>query len=183
MLCALPLLLVPLLLVAATASASPRPRLMVGFFDDPSLLWAPPAQVAANLRAAQDANATVVHVLANWAQIAPTRARQPLEGADPSYRLADLDALVHAASRRGLEVYLTISGTPRWANGGRTPNHPPRKPRNLKAFAHMLAARYDGPLRRSEPSRYWSIWNEPNLARSSHRSSTPAAGSSALPST
>ena len=67
------LLLISLLIGATAASASPRPRLMVGFFDDPSLLWAPPGQVAANLSAAQHANGTVVHVLANWAQIAPTR--------------------------------------------------------------------------------------------------------------
>ena len=156
---------------------------MVGFFDDPSLLWAPPAQVAANLRAAQDANATVVHVLANWAQIAPTRARQPLEGADPSYRLADLDALVHAASRRGLEVYLTISGTPRWANGGRTPNHPPRKLSDLKAFAHMLAAPATTAAPALEPYATGRSGTSRTWRSSSHRSSTPAAGSSALPST
>jgi hypothetical protein len=67
------LTLVSLLAAATAASAAPTPRLMIGFFDDPSLLWAPPGQVAASLSAAQHANGTVVHVLADWAQIAPIR--------------------------------------------------------------------------------------------------------------
>ena len=50
---------------------------------------------------------------------------------------------------------LTLVGTPAWANGGRTPNFAPPRPRDFRAFARAAAQRYPW-------VRYWLIWNEPN---------------------
>jgi hypothetical protein len=153
-------------LVAAlpgTTEARTKAQMQVGFYDDPSFRWSPDA--SANLDSAQAAGGTIVHTLANWSQIAPTKPANALDGDDPAYKLSDLDKLVADATNKGLQLLVTITGTPKWANGGRTQNYPPKSLARLTQFAHMLAARYDG----TSPDRgavlRWSIWNEPNLGR------------------
>jgi hypothetical protein len=135
-------------------------RMPVGFFDDPSFRWA--GNPGANLARAAAAHASIIHTLANWAAIAPTRPRNPLNGGDRAYRLADLDALVRTAGRYDLRVMITITGTPKWANDGQSPNHPPLKMKWLTEFAQMLAHRYNGERGRGAVTLF-SVWNEPNL--------------------
>ena len=156
---ALVALVVLLALPAARASATQR--LTVGFFDDPSFRWA--AAPDANFKLAQQAHASVVHVLADWSQIAPEKPAQPLDGDDPVYNLTDLDALVRTAPRYNLQVMITVSGTPKWANGGKTPNVPPTNVANLTQFAQMLAARYNGLHAGFGSVSRFTVWNEPNL--------------------
>lgn len=144
------------------ASAHAATRMPVGFYDDPSFRWSPVA--TQNFVSAQKTGATVVHTLADWSQLAPKKPRQPLNGSDPAYQLADLDQFVQNAAAHGMQVLVTITGTPRWANGGRTPNYPPKSMTTLTQFAHMLAARYNGKNGFGTVTR-WSIWNEPNLGR------------------
>ena len=93
----------------------------------------------------------------------PTKPKSPLNGDDPAYHLTDLDALVRTAPRYNLQVMITISGTPKWANGGQTPNDPPTNLNNLTQFAHMLAARYNGLHAGFGSVSRWTVWNEPNL--------------------
>jgi glycosyl hydrolase family 39 (putative alpha-L-iduronidase) len=150
------------LLVLPVANVRAVARMPIGFYDDPSLRWANRLQIPKNLADAQKANATIIHVLADWSQIAPTKPKRPLSGDDPAYNLTDLDSLVETVPRYNLSILLTISGVPKWANGGQTPNHPPRNLQNLTDFAHMLAARYNG-RRGFGAVRRWSVWNEPNL--------------------
>jgi hypothetical protein len=147
-------------LTASTAHAATR--MPVGFYDDPSFRWSPAA--TQNFASAQKAGATIVHTLADWSQIAPTRPKQPLNGNDPAYHLSDLDQFVENAAAHGMQVIVTISETPRWANGGRSANYPPKSLTTLTQFAHMLAARYNGKHGVGTVTR-WSIWNEPNLGR------------------
>jgi hypothetical protein len=116
----------------------------------------------AGLAAAQAAGASILHVQADWATIAPTKPKQPLNGNDPAYRLSDLDALVRTAPRYDLSLLITISGTPTWANGGETPNVLPKNLNDLTRFAHMLAARYNGSRPGAGAVRLFSVWNEPN---------------------
>ncbi len=152
---------VVLLLAVPAATAKAVARMPVGFFDDPSFRWA--SDPLANLKAAQQAHASIIHVLADWATIAPTKPTSPLDGNDSAYHLSDLDALVESAQKYNFQVLLTISGTPKWANGGQTPNHPPTNLTNLTQFAQMLATRYNGShAGRGTVSRF-SVWNEPNL--------------------
>jgi len=79
---ALPVLVVLLALPAATAKAVAR--MPVGFFDDPSFRWS--TQLNQNLLSAQRTHSSIVHVLANWATIAPTKPSRLLSAARWSVR-------------------------------------------------------------------------------------------------
>jgi hypothetical protein len=150
-----------LVLALLAGRAQAAERMPIGFFDDPSFRWADTP--TATLSTARQAGASIIHVLADWSQIAATRPASPLDGDDPAYDLSDLDALVQNAPRYGLQILMTITGTPKWANGGKQPNRPPTKLSNLTQFAHMLAARYNGLRPGFGAVSRWSIWNEPNL--------------------
>ncbi len=156
---AMPLVVVLAAVAAATVHAAVR--MPVGFYDDPSFRWS--TETTTNLAAAANANISIVHVLADWSQIAPTKPRSPLNGNDPAYHLSDLDSLVSSAQQYGLQVLLTISETPGWANGGQTPNHPPARLVYLTQFARMLAMRYNGRHPGFGVVNRFSVWNEPNL--------------------
>jgi hypothetical protein len=146
--------------LALPFAAQASTRMPIGFYDDASFRWS--NDRIANLAAAQNAGATVIHTNASWSTIAPTRPGNPANGDDPAYVLSDLDQLVAQASKDGLRVYVTIVGTPKWANGGQTPNHMPKHLSDLTTFARMLANRYDGQHGHGAVSM-WSCWNEPNL--------------------
>ena len=146
---------------AATAKAVAR--MPIGFYDDPSFRWS--TQTTTNLAAAQAAHASIIHALVNWPTAAPTRPANPLNGNDPAYHLSDLDTLIAAAEKYDLQVLLTITGTPPWANGGQSPNHVPTNLNDLTEFAHMLANRYNGTHPGLGVVTRFSIWNEPNLGQ------------------
>jgi hypothetical protein len=154
------LLALIVLFVSPTAIAAAAARMPVGFYDDDSFRWSP--DVPQNLLAAQKAGASILHVTADWSQIAATKPANPLNGNDPAYKLADLDALVRNAGRYGFQVMINISRTPSWANGGQAPTYPPTNLNTLTQFSQMLAARYNGAPNHGLVLR-WSIWNEPNL--------------------
>ena len=158
----LPLLLVALLAAVSAATAKAVVRMPIGFCDDPSFRWSPAA--SGNLAAAAGAHASVVRAVVDWATVAPTRPAHLLDGNDPAYHLSDIDALVTTAQRYDLRVMLTITGTPPWANGGKSQNYPPTNLNDLTQFAHMLAARYSGSRPGAGVVTLFSVWNEPNLA-------------------
>jgi hypothetical protein len=154
------LLAATLLLAFGAAQASAAPRMPIGFFDDQSFRWS--ADRAENLQSAAAAGASIVHTTATWASIAPTKPADASDGSDPAYRLADLDDIVQQASAQGMRVMIDVTGTPKWANGGKTPNHLPTKLSDLTAFTRMLATRYNGANGHGYVG-LWSVWNEPNL--------------------
>jgi hypothetical protein len=147
-------------LAGTAATASAATHMQVGFYDDASFRWSPDA--ATNLEQAAATGASVIHTAASWALIAPTRPANAADASDPAYHLADLDALVANARDNGLRVMININGTPKWANGGQTPNHMPKRLADLTTFAKMLADRYNG-HRGFGNVALWSVWNEPNL--------------------
>jgi len=157
------LALLALMILPATAVKA-APKMPIGFYDDPSFRWADEKTIPRNLLAAKAAHSSIIHALADWRQIAPERPKNPLNGDDPAYNLSDLDALVRTAPRYNQQVFITISGTPPWANGGKTTNHPPTNLQDLTQFAHMLAARYNGQHIGFGAVTRWAVWNEPNLA-------------------
>jgi len=154
LLAALTLLVVP----AATASAARQ--MPIGFFDDVSFRFSPAAQQ--NIDAAASTGASIIHTSVNWSTIAPTKPANAANGDDPAYRLTDLDDLVANASRAGMRVMMNVTGTPKWANGGHTPNYLPKSSSTFATFVRMLATRYNGHNGHGSVS-LWSIWNEPNL--------------------
>jgi len=142
------------------APAVAGPRLYVGLFDDQAFRWQ--ASRHANLDLAEHDGASVIRTIVNWSQVAPRRPRHPADPFARAYRFNDLDDLVRSAAQRGIEVLLTIWGTPSWANRGAGANVAPHHPGDLHDFAHALAARYSGGFAGFPPVRFFSIWNEPN---------------------
>ena len=151
------------LLAVPAATVRAATQMPVGFFDDPSFRWSPDR--AQNLAAAATAGATVIHTTADWGKIAPTRPAAAGDPNDPAYKLGDLDELVREAGRYGLRVMINITGSPKWANGGLSENHMPKKLSDLTTFAQLLAVRYDGENPGQGSVDLWSVWNEPNLTQ------------------
>src|SRR5262249_38287275 len=106
--CALSALVAPLI-------GSAAPRMLIGFQDDPSLRWRDDRLEAFDL--AQEANAGIVRTTVYWSRIAETRPTNAVNPFDPAYAFDDLDEFVRNAGMHGMEVMLTIWGTPAWANG------------------------------------------------------------------
>ncbi len=136
-------------------------RLLVGFQDDASFRWAPDRATA--LDAARDANASVIRTIVAWQDAATSRPANARDSFDPAYHFDDLDDLVRSSQQRGIELLLSIWGTPEWANGGQTPNHPPTNAQDLEDFAYALADRYSGRHAGYPAVRLYTAWNEPNL--------------------
>ncbi len=148
-------------LLLLPASARAATHMPIGFYDDASFRWSD--NRVSNLEQAAAAGATVIHTTAAWPQIAPTRPAQASDGNDPAYNFADLDELVDNAPRFGLRVMIDITGTPKWANGGKPANHMPTHLSDLTTFAQMLATRYNGQHGHGVVG-LWAVWNEPNLS-------------------
>ena len=139
-------LLVALAALLTPAVASAAPRMYVGFHDDPNFRYE--TRRAEMLDQAKAANATIVRTLVTWANIAPTRPANASNPFDSAYRFQDLDELVRNTQERDMEVLITIWGTPKWANGGKTPNYAPTRMSDLTAFARAVAIALLGPLLR-----------------------------------
>jgi len=133
----------------------------VGFHDDPNFKWE--ERRALMLDQARDANTTIVRTLVTWADVAPTRPASASNPFDSAYKFHDLDELVRNTQERDMEVLITIWGTPKWANGGKTPNFLPTRISDLTAFSRAIASRYSGRFAGYPFVRYFSIWNESNL--------------------
>jgi hypothetical protein len=146
-------------IVAPTALAAER--MWVGFHDDPSYRWVTDRQD--RIRASADANASIIRLLVQWNLVAKTRPANATNPFDPAYVFDDVDEAVRAAQDDDMEVLLTISGTPGWANGGKKPNIMPRRVADFGNFARAIASRYSGRYQGYPFVRFWSVWNEPNL--------------------
>jgi cellulase (glycosyl hydrolase family 5) len=131
-----------------------------GLLDDQSFRWAPDRAYAWSQ--AKSAHASVIRTVVRWDQIAKTRPSHRLNPFDPAYNFKDLDDFMISAQQRGIEVLLTLWGTPAWANGGAGPAVPPTDTSDFAAFAHDVAERYSGAYPGLPFARFFSIWNEPN---------------------
>ena len=146
--------------LAAPASFAAE-RMWVGFHDDPSFRWVP--NRAERVRGSAELNASIIRLLVQWNLVAKTRPTTATDPFDPAYEFSDIDEAVLAAQQNDQEVILTISGTPRWANGGKTPNVMPKRVADFTSFARAIASRYSGRFVGYPFVRFWSVWNEPNL--------------------
>ena len=136
-------------------------RMWVGFHDDPSYRWVNDRQ--ARVQASANTNASIMRLLVQWNLAAKTRPANATNPFDPAYVFDDIDEAVRAAQDDDMEVMLTISGTPGWANGGKKPNFMPTRVADFGNFARAIASRYSGRNDGYPYVRFWSVWNEPNL--------------------
>src|SRR2546423_8912772 len=90
-----------------------------------------------------------------WDHIALARPQVPAISDDPAYDWSSADALLAGLHAHGIDVVLTIWGTPPGGRGGRKPNGARKSPSALALFATAASKRYPWVHK-------WEIWNEPN---------------------
>ena len=146
----------------SAGSASAEERMWIGFHDDPVLRYGPNrlAELDAVRGAERDDRADARRVAQHRADQAEAVQRTR---SIPAYRFADLDEFVRNAQQRGMEVLMTIWGTPKWANGGKGPAYLPTKMADFQNFARAVATRYNGRRPGYPFVRFYGIWNESNL--------------------
>jgi len=94
----------------------------------------------------------------SWANVAPTRPAAPTDRADPAYRWPpEIAAAAAEAAKHRVRLALLVSGTPPWANGGRSSIWAPDDAQDYANFLTAAARRYPN-------VRRWMIWGEPNKA-------------------
>jgi hypothetical protein len=145
-------------LVPAAAAAD---RMWVGFQDDPMFRWDPQRSEAMDTARGNDAR--ILRTVVDWSRAAADRPASPANSFDPAYNFTDVDELVRNAQQRGMEVLITLWGTPKWANGGQSPQVAPRNMTDFQNFARAVASRYSGRFSGYPYVRFFSIWNESNL--------------------
>jgi hypothetical protein len=153
------MLLVVLLAVApcvAARSAHASHAVRYGIQDDAWLEFGP-GRLNQRLATFKRLGVPLVRFTLHWNQIARRRPKHPASPRDRAYDWHRSDRVLRGLRRYGLTPVLTLVGTPPWANGGRSPNFAPPRPRDFRAFARAAASRYPW-------VRYWLIWNEPNKA-------------------
>jgi hypothetical protein len=104
----------------------------------------------------RDLGVGIYQMTINWSEVAPTRPRRPRNPADPAYVWPKrLTYAVRRMRRAHIRVALTLTQTPRWANGGKPSRWAPTHVGDFADFAQAVAKRY--------PSvRLWMIWGEAN---------------------
>jgi hypothetical protein len=159
--------LLSVLALGVPPSASSSKGLVLGLFDDAATM-APENEAFPLL---ESLNVQFVRMTLTWggrggvANQRPARATDP---ADPAYDWSRYDLAIQRATNAGIEVLLTIVGTPAWANGGLPPQHPPSSAATLRKFAYAAARRYSGTFLDLASGRVlprvslWLAWNEPN---------------------
>jgi hypothetical protein len=83
------------------------------------------------------------------------RETPPRTHFDLAYVFGDIDEAVRAAQENDQEVILTISGTPRWANGGKNPEVTPRRVADFTGSSRAIAARYSGRFAAPDARGLW----------------------------
>ncbi len=95
----------------------------------------------------------VVQFQIHWNEVAPTRPSNPRDPGDPAYHWGPIDAFVNGAQGYPLELAAMLTGSPGWANGGRSSIWAPKNPKDFANFAYAAAKRY--PI-----IHKWMIWGE-----------------------
>jgi hypothetical protein len=147
-------LVVLVLAAAAAPAAQASTAVRFGIQDDAWLLEAGP-ELESRVAELDALGIEVVRFNLRWDQTAPSPPEQPREPSDPAYEWTATDGVLGALRASGIDVLLTIFGTPGWANGGGEANVAPFEASAMGDFAAAAAARYPW-------VKLWAIWNEPN---------------------
>ena len=140
------------LVVPATAEASRS--IQYGLQDDAWLAYGP-GSLDERLDRLDSLGVQIVRYTLRWDAIAPRQPANPRSHLDRAYRWGVNDAVLRGLRARGIDAVVTLYGTPRWANGGQSPNWAPTSGASTAGFAYAAARRYSW-------VRRWLVWNEPN---------------------
>jgi hypothetical protein len=140
--------------------------MLVGVYDEGLALYDP----AESVPLLQQLHVQVLRVNLYWGGpkgVARSKPANPSNPADPAYDWSLYDRTITTASAAGIQVLLSIYGTPAWENGNLGVNRAPADPADLQAFAQAAATRYSGlyrpPSGKPLPAvTRWLAWNEPN---------------------
>ena len=140
----------------------------IGVYDEGQTFFGDLNQVFATY---QTLHVGVLRVSLYWGggKLGVAKAR-PFKASDPrdaAYDWTIYDRTAFYAAAHGIKLLFSITGTPRWANGGQSSNRPPTQYAYLRAFAYAAAARYSGTYvgndgRVLPAVHLWAAWNEPN---------------------
>jgi len=143
------LVLIAMLLgLFAAAPAAASDRVQYGIQDDAWLLYGA-GTVESRVATLDRLGVDLVRFTVDWSQVERVRGQ---------YDWGRVDPVLNALRARGIRAVVTLYGTPRWANGGRSPNWAPTNGATFAAFATVAAKRYPW-------VKDWLIWNEPNQVR------------------
>jgi hypothetical protein len=148
---------------AATASSG----MLIGVYDEGATFYDDSTTTFARYQAL---HVKVLRVNLYWGGKLGVAKVRPFDAADPrdaGYDWSLYDHVAAFAGAYGIKLLFSITGTPRWANGGATANRPPRNFTDLRNFAYAAATRYSGTYigddGRTLPAVHlWAAWNEPN---------------------
>nr|MDQ3823586.1 hypothetical protein [Actinomycetota bacterium] len=143
-----------LVALAAPGTAAASRSVQFGIQDDAWLAYGP-GSLEERLSRLDSLGVAIVRYTLRWDEIARTAPRNARSHADPAYRWGVHDAVLRGLRARRIDAVVTLYGTPRWANGGRTANWAPANGSTISAFAYAAAKRYWW-------VRRWLVWNEPN---------------------
>ena len=119
--------------------------MLVGILDETHTLYGNPDQTFPILAELHTQVAADRSLLGREVRRRRSSARRDAtDPSDPAYDWALYDRTVNYAAQYKIKLLFSIYGTPRWANGGATPNHAPKNSADLQKFAYAAATRYAG---------------------------------------
>jgi hypothetical protein len=145
------LLLLAVTVAAFFASAAPSqasPYIRYGLQDDAWLVYGP-GTLDERIAELDRIGVELVRFTINWNEVEKVRGKRSWGSAD---------SVLEGLDEHGIAAVVTLYGTPRWANGGRSPNWAPTSGSTFAAFAAAAANRYPW-------VKLWLVWNEPNQRR------------------
>ena len=155
----LPVTLVVSVLVLAVMPARAEASRYVRFgVQDDAWLQHGPGTLEERLDVLEGLGVDLVRFTIRWDRVATRRPSNGRMHLDPAYDWRATDAVLHGLRARRITPLVTLLGTPRWANGGRSLNWAPLRGAHFGKFAYAAQKRY--PF-----VREWLIWNEPNQRR------------------
>lgn len=137
-----------LALLAFSGTASASPYAQYGIQDDAWITYGP-GTLEDRLDTLDGVGVDIVRYTINWHEVEKRQGVREWGGAD---------TVLRGLRARGIATVVTLYGTPRWANGGRSSNWAPTKGASFANFAVAAAKRYPFVQK-------WLIWNEPNQRR------------------
>jgi len=156
-------LLLALLALALPASASASSSQYTIFEAPRELSGGDDALRAQTFDEIQALGAKHIRVLLYWNNVAPDHEARTAPAVDlsdpnaPGYRWGTYDRVIEEASRRGIDVLVTLTGpVPRWATGKKKGHTYKPSRTQFERFVTAAGRRYGGMV------SSWSVWNEPN---------------------
>src|SRR5919198_4127032 len=113
-------------LLTSAGSAAASPSIRYGIQDDAWLAYGP-GTLSDRVDRLQELGVGLVRFTLPWNEIAPRRPSDARDPDDAAYKWSRFDAVLEELRAARIEAVLTISGAPRWANGGGAA--PPGAPR------------------------------------------------------